>query len=471
MSHGFPARWKSSPLRSLTSKIGSGATPRGGERAYRSSGTPLIRSMNVHFDGFRADGLAYLDDDQAAALKGVTVQAGDVLLNITGASIGRVTQAPQEMDGARVNQHVCIIRPVKGLEPSFVARYLASPSMQAFIAGENYGVTRQALTKEMIENINVPTPPLSEQRRIVSSLENLLAHSKSARKELARIPYLAARYKQAILTAAFRGDLTTAWRTNFQPTNTQKSADELATLRTAHFQSVGLRENPAVVRAWTPSIDLPFSWEWVSVDQLATRIQYGSSAKTSDVPGVPVLRMGNIVDGKLDYRSLKYLPETHDEFPELLLGDGEILFNRTNSAELVGKTAVYKDTGLPTSFASYLIRVRVVGYLPDLLSAYINSEYGRAWVASVVSQQVGQANVNGTKLRELGVPLMPMDEQKEIWSKIKNYFTHVDQAAAEAARATELLDRLDRATLAKAFRGKLVAVEQLDGVGEQAAAQ
>src|SRR5580698_6110483 len=121
MSDKIPDRWKSAPLRSLASKIGSGATPRGGERAYQRTGIPLIRSMNVHCDGFRAEGLAYLNEEQAAALNGVTVQAGDVLLNITGASIGRVTQAPQEMNGARVNQHVCIIRPVKGIEPSFVA--------------------------------------------------------------------------------------------------------------------------------------------------------------------------------------------------------------------------------------------------------------------------------------------------------------------------------------------------------------
>jgi hypothetical protein len=121
----------------------------------------------------------------------------------------------------------------------------------------------------------------------------------------------------------------------------------------------------------------------------------------------------------------------------------------------VGKTAFYSDPGHLTSFASYLIRLRVVGYLPELLSAYINSEIGRQWVRSVVNQQVGQANVNGTKLREFGVPLMPMDEQKEIWSRINDAFTRIDHLFEEAIRATELLDRLDQATLAMAFRGEL----------------
>src|SRR6266496_1012032 len=107
-------------LMSVTSKVGSGSTPRGGDVVYKQSGVPLIRSMNVHFDGFRTDGLVYLDEKEASLLKNVEIQSNDVLFNITGASIGRVTIAPTEMAGARVNQHVCIIRPTKELKPQFL---------------------------------------------------------------------------------------------------------------------------------------------------------------------------------------------------------------------------------------------------------------------------------------------------------------------------------------------------------------
>ncbi len=134
-------------LGDVTTKVVSGATPRGGEAAYKSSGIPLVRSMNVHFDGFRRDGLAFLDEEQARALKNVEVRAGDVLLNITGASIGRVTVAPPAMDGARVNQHVCIIRPDQRLDSSFLRWYLASPLQQRLINGIESGATRQALTR------------------------------------------------------------------------------------------------------------------------------------------------------------------------------------------------------------------------------------------------------------------------------------------------------------------------------------
>ena len=142
--------WTSAQLSELAVKVGSGATPSGGEASYKATGTPLIRSMNVVFFGFKKAGLAYLDDVQAAALDGVTVKAGDVLLNITGASIGRVTLAPEELDGARVNQHVCIIRPAKEVDSRFLNAYFSSPKVQEIIWSDNTGTTRQALTKQQI---------------------------------------------------------------------------------------------------------------------------------------------------------------------------------------------------------------------------------------------------------------------------------------------------------------------------------
>lgn len=164
-------RWPTVKLGSVTSKVGSGATPRGGEAVYRQSGIPLIRSMNVHFDGFRRDGLVYLDDKEASLLDNVVVQNNDVLFNITGASIGRVTTAPTEMTGARVNQHVCIIRPTQEVMPQFIAYFLRSPQQQALITSNQIGGTRQAVTKGMLLNWDVPISPPAEQERIVNLLD------------------------------------------------------------------------------------------------------------------------------------------------------------------------------------------------------------------------------------------------------------------------------------------------------------
>lgn len=162
------------PLKELASKIGSGSTPAGGKEAYQKSGIPLIRSMNVHFDGFKHDGLAFINDAQAAKLNSVIVQAGDVLLNITGASIGRVTIAPDEMSGARVNQHVCIIRPTEKVDSRYLQACLASPFTQERIFDVQVGATREALTKGMIEKFQIPLPPLPEQKRIVARIDELM---------------------------------------------------------------------------------------------------------------------------------------------------------------------------------------------------------------------------------------------------------------------------------------------------------
>jgi type I restriction enzyme S subunit len=168
-------RWKTRKLKEITTKIGSGSTPSGGKQSYQRSGVPLIRSMNVHFAGFVRDGLAFLTDEQANKLKGVIVKAEDVLLNITGASIGRVTTAPKDMDGARVNQHVCIVRPTTEILPAFLQLFLASPVVQNLIADVQVGATREALTKGMIEQFEIPVPSVAEQRRIVAKVDQLMA--------------------------------------------------------------------------------------------------------------------------------------------------------------------------------------------------------------------------------------------------------------------------------------------------------
>jgi type I restriction enzyme S subunit len=166
--------------------------------------------------------------------------------------------------------------------------------------------------------------------------------------------------------------------------------------------------------------------------------------------------MGNIADGNLSLEKLKYLPKAHEEFPELLLQTGDLLFNRTNSAELVGKTAVFRGTPMPCSFASYLIRVRLCdGCLPDMIAYYINSVFGRAWIASCVSQQVGQANVNGTKLQAFAVPLPPLAEQTRIVAEVERRLSLVEELEMSVSANLQRALRLRQSILQKAFAGEL----------------
>jgi type I restriction enzyme S subunit len=194
-------------LRELTSKIGSGSTPHGGRDVYKDEGTPFIRSQNVRFEGFQSDGLAYIDDDAAHVLRGVETKFGDVLFNITGASIGRVCLLPEAMEGARVSQHVAIIRPTQEISPEFLALFLQTPHIQSWIFNANYGVTRQALTKAMIEGISAPAPALPMQERIVRRIEAAFAKIDRIAAEAASARALLDRLDQAILAKAFRGEL------------------------------------------------------------------------------------------------------------------------------------------------------------------------------------------------------------------------------------------------------------------------
>jgi len=162
-------------LGDVCTKIGSGATPRGAKEVYLDQGTALIRSQNVYNDGFVRQGLVYIGDGHAKQLGNVTVEAGDVLLNITGDSVARSCRAPASVLPARVNQHVAIIRTDgDALDPRFLRFCLISPQMQEqMLTFAAAGATRKALTKEMIEDFEVPDIPIKQQRAIADVLSEL----------------------------------------------------------------------------------------------------------------------------------------------------------------------------------------------------------------------------------------------------------------------------------------------------------
>lgn len=178
--------WTESRLKELTTKIGSGATPRGGQNSYKADGISLIRSLNVYDSGFKYKDLAFIDQSQADMLSNVVVQPEDVLLNITGASVARCCIVPETILPARVNQHVSIIRLKPDvLNPRFLYFALISSSYKNKLLniGEMGGSTRQAITKSQIENFSISYPISSiEQIRIVTLIEDAFAVIDKARE-------------------------------------------------------------------------------------------------------------------------------------------------------------------------------------------------------------------------------------------------------------------------------------------------
>lgn len=412
--------WEMHRLEMLTSKVGSGATPKGGREAYKVTGIPLIRSMNVVFFGFKREGLAFIDDSQAAELANVAVEPDDVLLNITGASIGRVTLAPADLVGARVNQHVCIIRPTAALNARFLRAYLSGPGMQDLIWADNFGVTRQALTKQQILDFKIPVPPLSEQVRIVDQLDTLLARVQACNDHFDAIPGLVKRLRQAVLNSAAAGTLTEDWRQD------------------------GLSP-----------------WRTVQLHEVASDFSYGSAAKSAGGGMVPVLRMGNIQGGRLDWSDLVYTSDLK-EINKYRLAKGDVLFNRTNSPELVGKTAVFQGER-DAIYAGYLIRVRCLpALLPEYLNYCLGSRLGRDYCWSVKSDGVSQSNINAKKLAAFRFLLPSVEEQREIVRRVEALFEVADRIEARYAAAHAKAQRLTALLLAKAFRGELAPQDPND---------
>ena len=164
--------WPLVELQSITLKIGSGATPRGGKESYKDSGITLIRSLNVYDFKFEHDGLAYIDEAQARELSNVEVKPRDILLNITGASVARCCMVPGNILPARVNQHVALIRANQMfVVPHYLLYAINSPKYKhRLLTLAQGGATREALTKETIENFKIPLPPFSIQRKIAAIL-------------------------------------------------------------------------------------------------------------------------------------------------------------------------------------------------------------------------------------------------------------------------------------------------------------
>ena len=164
-------RWEQTLLREVTSKIGSGATPRGGKENYQAEGITLIRSMNVHDGRFEYKDLAHVTETQAAQLANVIVEENDVFINITGASIARSCIVPSVVLPARVNQHVAIIRCVRSrLNPAFANNMFLNDRFkgQLLEIGEFGGATRQAITKQQLETLEVILPPMKLQEQFAA---------------------------------------------------------------------------------------------------------------------------------------------------------------------------------------------------------------------------------------------------------------------------------------------------------------
>ena len=207
--------WDKETLKSCTTKIGSGSTPRGGKETYLDEGISLIRSLNIYDNYFSYKNLAFINDEQANTLKNVTVEKNDVLFNITGASVCRCTVVPNDVLPARVNQHVSILRPIESkLNSTFLSNLLISENIkiQLLSVGSAGGAIMQAITKEQLEKFIIPVPPIDLQNRfakLADKVENLKIEYQNSLFELENL-------YGVLSQKAFKGELIESEKNNLE---------------------------------------------------------------------------------------------------------------------------------------------------------------------------------------------------------------------------------------------------------------
>lgn len=306
--------------------------------------------------------------------------------------------------------------------------------------------TIPSLAKRDLLAIKMVVPPLPEQERIVARIEELFSELDKAVETLNTTKQQLAVYRQAVLKEAFIGALTHSWRNQ----HFSKTADEV-------LQDIYSKNNVVGHTDLMENYSLPFlpkSWKWISIGDISKGAEYGSSKKSDKQGMVPVLRMGNIQNGAFQWDDLVYSSD-EDEIKKYELHSGDVLFNRTNSPELVGKTAIYKGTS-KAIFAGYLIRVNQVDEINgDYLTYYLNSSIARGYGNKVKTDGVNQSNINSKKLYSYPFPLCSSEEQKHIVIELEARLTVCDQIEKTIEQSLQQAEALRQSILKQAFEGRL----------------
>lgn len=500
----LPKGWEWVRLGAICSYIQRGKGP-----IYVDFSTHRVISQKcVRWYGLDLEPARYIDPASLEKYELIRfLRVGDLLWNSTGTgTIGRACLVPKELEDVEIvaDSHVTVVRTIE-VSPLFLLRWIQTPIVQNEIEGSASGSTNQIeLNTSAVINQLLPLPPLPEQHRIVARIDQLMARCDSLEKlhkerEEKRLAVHAAAIEQ-LLDPTLRSFAPSRDENSSTPQTFASSRLRVQNFLFSHFGELyTVKENVAKLRKAIlqlavmgclvpqdpkdppasellkeieaekrrlvkagkikqpkplPPIkseevpyELPQGWEWVRLGELAESIDYGTSQKTCDDSSlVPVFRMGNIVDGQLIDKGFKYISPDIDELPRLFLQPNDILFNRTNSYELVGKSARYTGPVEHASFASYLIRVRLFDALlnPVFINQAMNAPYFRSsQIEPEIVQQCGQANFNGTKLSLCAVPLPPLPEQHRIVARIDQLMAICDtldqQIKAASGKQNELL--------------------------------
>ena len=361
------------------------------------------------------------------------VQKDDILLCKINPRINRVWKVSRFTDNPLLASSEWIVIRNNTLLPDYLMWYFRSSYFREYMLSNVSGVGGSLMRAQpkFVKTYPIPLPPLPEQQRIVDKIQSLFARLDEARDKLQQVLEGTEARRAAILHEAFSG----GWGTGDSEEGRVQSEE-------------GAQEADGTV-------SVPEGWKKSKVRDICKHLSYGTSKKSSSSGKYVVIRMGNLQDGLIDWENLAYTSD-ESEYEKYKLNSGDVLFNRTNSPELVGKTSIYQGE-YPAIYAGYLIKLDYDRTIinGEYLNFYLNSPRAKHYCNLVKTDGVNQSNINSQKIGNFEIVFPPLKEQVNIVSKLNKVFNNDKNSIKMAQSALAQIDLLKKAILARAFRGEL----------------
>ena len=428
----MPERWNAELLENCLIDLINGTTTKQNESGI---GLPVTRIETIQKNSFDHNRIQHIEILDKVLIEKFKYKTGDIAFSHINSMehVGKVAI----YEGAPLvlihGMNLLRLRfDNEKILPKFAYYYMLTNSFREEVRNRvGQAVNQVSINQKNLGKISIYYPSITEQQKIVIKLEALMDQINTYKTRLDKIPLLLKRFRQSLLSMALSGKLTEDWREDSE-----------------YCINTDLK------------FKIPVTWQALKLKKLASKFTYGTSQKSELKGDVPVLRMGNIQEGGIDWSNLKFT-STNSEILKYKLEEGDVLFNRTNSPELVGKTAIYKGERTAI-FAGYLIKIKVNENLnPYYLTFCLNSQYAKEWCNQVKTDGVSQSNINAQKLAEFIVPTPSLEEQQEIVKRLNELYTLAYTIEDRYNRTKEMLDKLPQSILYKAFQGELVSKEEV----------